>query len=466
MRNDNSSVKNKLLVYTGAFLSQISTLLAVMMIVRYSDIEQVAQLAVIDALLLFLPFFLSFMSERTAIIIFYQKKSLLSYNSFSSSFVFCLAILPVFLILYLLFSSLLNFKFTQGYDYLVIISSFCIAVFNISFQSYLINEDYKGLAKCQIIRGSVFLLMIGVAFYYKIDSISALLSAYIFSCLISSSTKILEFINCASFSSIRKQSFIFLKLGYIPLSVLFLGFIISNGGRLLLESYNLKEDLAILLVYSKSLLILLSVLMPLSSYFKPKILGLYSKSRLEFPPIWSYLLIFASIVSFLFLINFKYLWMAWGLEDSSFSLFTVSLMICGGIASWLTTSVVELYYEESKLAKLKVIIYLIPVAFMLFIFYFWGESLNLIGVISAMVFAEVSLLIVSIFISYRMTALVPLSQYFIASLIIIICGLVVDFILMNISGTYYEYIFVSIISVILSLFAVKFFFSSKLELTI
>ena len=309
-----SKLKDKIIIYFGSFFSQISTFIITILIVRSSSLKNISEIAILDGFLLFLPFIISLMSERTTIIIFYRDKEESSEKIFSSSLVFTTILFLLSYIVYILIDLYSNYKINSTHMSMLILACYSISVYNICFQNLILQRNYLRLAIIQLSKGSLMLSLACLQLYLGVNTIKTLLLSYLLSNLVSTAYVTLNYIKNFSADCFFSHVKTFLRLGYIPILVVVFSYIISNAGRFVLESNEYREDLAFLLVYSKSLIILMSLFMPLSNYLKPKFLELYDNNRNDFPLIWKSLLYFTVITSLLLLVIFKILWVLWLME--------------------------------------------------------------------------------------------------------------------------------------------------------
>lgn len=458
----------KIFVYVGAFSSQAAVFYSVLMVVRNSNSNQIADFALIDAALLFLPFLISFMSERTAVVLCQDTSTGVNLEVFKSSLYFTVLLTPIVYLAYWLLADIAGFLFGTSLDYYILCAALSIAVYNITIQKILIQSRYTLLAGIQICRALVVISLMWLGVRESGDMLILFLVVHIVSNFVAFAVGFMasgrSHLTGFKLTAHAKDWRLFATLGLIPLSVFLAGYVVGNIGRLALKSYGLTEQLAVLLIYSKILVVMLATLMPMSMYLKPRILEFFRENINTVPREWSYLLVLATAVASAFLLNFDLIWGVWGYEGMEPSNSIAAVLFSGGVAGWLTTTVVELKFERRSLLILKLVIFGVPMGMLVSFYAVMSSGITLSLVIYSGAIAECLILAFACFHSFKDKAVNALIKYLTAVVCILSVAAISDVI-----GRYVENhavsISINVIATVTMLSIVAFMlFSKKIDL--
>lgn len=406
-----SNLKNKLGLYLGSFISQFSMFLVLIVVVRNSTIEDIATLAIVDGVLLVLPFFLTLVSERSAVIAYYEKTDKTGLKIFATSFILVLSLTIVSLLLWAP-SRWIASESVSTLGFFIIMAGAANGLYNIQIQRHIVLENYLNLTKMQIKRG-VAIVLFGILFQFLDYNSVHLYPLAIFcgSFIAVSNTIFATFRGWKwKYGLIKSHIKYILRMCMVALLVLFLGYIMNNLGRLTLEINNKSLDLALLLIYLKNTLLVTVALTPVATFFKPHVLKEYTSSRSRLPSHWFQALAFAFFISIGAIAAFNFLWSIWGLVENEPDHVSFAVCIIGAVSMWLTSSIVDLYYEHSNLLNKKIVIYSVPISILTIILFLAGQHITYKEIILVVTITQFGILTLGIFIAFPIANFVK--QYF------------------------------------------------------
>ncbi|MEZ5757436.1 MAG: hypothetical protein R3D86_04375 [Emcibacteraceae bacterium] len=443
-----SDIKSKFGLYLGSFIAQFPSLILLLFIVRNSSVEDIAQLAIIDGIILFLPFFLTLASERSSVIAFYEKSSYSGLNLFASGVVIVIISSLSILILSILVQWVSGNLQLFWLSLMVIAACASTGLYNIQIQRNLVLENYSALTKTQFKRGIG--IIICALIFINIDFNSVLiypLSLFIGS-IFAVYDSLPESLENWKVKSLRVHIKYLYRMSRVALIVIFLSYILANIGRLSLEYYDKTQDLAILLIYIKNSLLTTVVMMPFATFLKPKILKEYKQSRKRLPASWVQILFFSTFVSVGAISFFNVLWSAWGLAEIKPDYFSFSICLAGSTALWLMSSSIDLYFDHSNLLSKKIMIYSLPIFSLIVLFLIFGSLFNYRSVIVAISVGQFSILTLGIFLAFNFSQIIK--QYlFLVSVLgsILVFGKIFE----RLSTSYSESIYFHAASIVFTL---------------
>ena len=386
----------KICVYFGSFVSQLSTFLLLLLVVRDASIPEIAILAIVDGVLLFLPFFFSMMSERTSIAIWYEDSRDKGSEVFATGTVLVLLSSAISAVAVFLIGLSISMPHQEA-AMCAIFAASGSAIFNIQLQKELISEAYFSVVILQVVRGILVILLPFIMFPLTADVIFVYTVAIGLSCYIAAMHKILRALRGWHFSSFGRHFTVLYRMGKVSLVVLLFGFLLANLGRYALGLSGNDEALAKLLIYTKTSMIVLSALTPLANFLKPKIMQEYSESRTIITTYWN-TLILASLFSALVAITFfdRLLWL-WGDNFSEGGYIEFSLLLAGSLIMWLLGAGVDIFFDHSNYLKRKLFIYGFPLTILIAVLFAWNHGLNLFFVIISVTSTQAFILLLALF---------------------------------------------------------------------
>ena len=131
-------------MYIGAMVSQVVLYLIYVIVVRRMIIKEIAILAIIDGIILFLPFLLTLVSERTSVISYYDKGAKFGLHLFNISKSLTIINTICVILVWLPVQWLVNKEYLI-LSIIIIITAASTGLFNIQFQKYLWKIKNKKL---------------------------------------------------------------------------------------------------------------------------------------------------------------------------------------------------------------------------------------------------------------------------------------------------------------------------------
>jgi hypothetical protein len=401
-------------MYIGAMVSQVVLYLIYVIVVRRMIIKEIAILAIIDGIILFLPFLLTLVSERTSVISYYDKGAKFGLHLFNISKSLTIINTICVILVWLPVQWLVNKEYLI-LSIIIIITAASTGLFNIQFQKYIVLKNYKDLVKMQTYRGVAILVIAFLMMYSGFSNINVLLISIVGGNLIS--LKKHQYFR----RSINKNLLGYIiKMSVVPIIMVLLGYILVNAGRVSLALNNNDYSLALLLIYIKSSLIILLAITPFSNYLKPLILEEYKKNRYSIPVYWKQLFSFGFLSSLGGIFALSILWIIWGNEHGEPNYFIFSICIGGAFSMWLLTSIVDLYYDHPKYLYKKIIIFLIPVSVYILLLIVLSSEIDYTTIIYLLSFTQFLIFSLALFMAFSFNKVYKVYFMYIMSIISII----------------------------------------------
>lgn len=411
---------SKGLTYFGSLVTQLSTLILIVVVVRESSTEAVATLAIVDGILLFLPFFLSFMSERSAVSIYYEQNKRKGLEAFAlgSSIVLITSIFIAALGLTAKLFIAESHYHQISLFLIVLFAASGSAIFNIQVQKQLVTENYKSLAIFQGARGVLLLIVAYIFSRLTDDMVVVYLLALGVSTYMASSIHLGRAICMWEFETFVSHIGLIIRMGKVSLVVLFFGFLLANAGRYALGASGEIGGLAKLLVYTKTYMLVLAFLVPYSNFLKPKIMKEYSIDRSVITSYWGALLAVSFFAGMAVITTLSVVLKLWGEQEAiEVQYVEFSLLLGSGVFMAVLGASVDIYFDHSVHLKNKLIIYGIPLfgLFILLLYLHPDTNFLLVAVLLFITNSSILLLALSLAFGWR-TAIYAYGQS------IMVCG--------------------------------------------
>ena len=375
-------------------------LLILLLVVRDAPVKSIALLAIVDGILLFLPFFLTMVSERAAIIAFYERSPTRGYRLFATGYIIVFSLTVLSAIIWLPIQAFINEDYIF-LSFLVIIAAAGNGLFNIQLQRYIVQENFTGLATSQAKRG-VVVIFVGLTLQYlDVDAAYTYPATIFFGSLVAISGSMKATLSYWEPRHLKLQIKYLFKICYIALIILFFGFVIANAGRFFLEINSKEQDLAILLLYLKTALLTTVAMTPFATFLKPLILKEFRKTRNRIPKGWHQLIYFSFFVSVGTISSFNVLWAVWGVDELKPDYFSFAICLVGSTTMWLMSSIIELYFEQSSYIKKKIIVFGLPSAFLVLGLFLMDTSVNYEVVLAMVSISQFFILSLGLFTAFK-----------------------------------------------------------------
>jgi hypothetical protein len=397
------SNSSKSLVYFGSLASQLSTLCLLVVVVREASTEAVAMLAIVDGILLFLPFFLSIMCERSAVSIFYEQNKVKGLEAFALGSGIVL-IMSLFISAIVLTAKL--FIAQDHYHYIslflfILFSASGSAIFNIQVQKYLVTENYQSLAISQVMRGVLLLLVAYITSRLTDNMVLVYVLSLGVSSYITSSIHLVRAIHMWELKIFISHIGLIIRMGQVSLLVLFFGFLLANLGRYALGASGDVSGLAKLLIYTKTSMLVLSFVAPYSNFLKPKIMSEYSIDRSVITSYWTSLLAVCLFIGMAVITTLNVILKLWGEQEAlevQYSEF--SLLLGSGVLMALLGAAVDIFYDHSLYLKNKLLVYGIPLVGLFFLLLYWYPDIDFLLVVVALFITHSSILLMALSLAF------------------------------------------------------------------
>lgn len=383
-------ITDKVKMNFGSFFSQGINYLVLLILIRFMTEEEIAVWSLIDGLLLFLPFGLSFVSERSSLIAFYEKGATIGKKFFKLSNTLTITITLAALLLWVPIQYHLQSQYLT-LSILILISGMSTALSNIRLQKYLVLENYSEIFKMHLLRGSGIAITACIFIIFKLKTIYIIPLALMVGNFIS-----IKKIKLGTFNFKSQDLLFILKMSAVPIILIFMAYLLQNTSRLLFTFYSKKNDLIIFLIYAKNATLFSFILMPFTNFLKPLILKNYKIDRQIIPNYWKQLMLFGFFICLGAISSFSFLWRLWGISISYPDHMIFSVLISGTFVSWFFSSIIELYYEHSSHIYKKLIIYSLPLSFFVLTLVIFGSRVNFSNAIIIMFITQFLIFLVSL----------------------------------------------------------------------